>query len=183
MAREVDLKGFLPEFVGEYREIKELLRAEEPEIQAMENTAEQARDCSFILYCDKNGAERFERMMNIFPSSSDTLEERRARILIRWNEAPPYTMAALEEKLSAICGSGNFSVGGELSEYRLDISVTLTHAGQVDELERLLQKIVPANLVVSVQNILNASSSSVMFIGGAARQSAVFVIKGGIAES
>lgn len=179
MAREVDLKSFLPGFVGEYREIKEILHAEDPEIQAMENIAEGARDCSFISYCNEDGAGRFERMMNIYPLSSDTLEERRARILIRWNEAPPYTVAALEKKLSAICGSGNFSIGGDFDKYRLDISVTLTHAGQVDELERLLQKIVPANLVVSVRNFLEPSLASRMFIGGAVRQSTLFVIKSG----
>lgn len=176
MAREVDLKGFLPGFVSEYREIKEILKAEEPELQKTENAAETARDCSFISYCDENGAERFENMMNIFPSASDTLEERRARILIRWNEAPPYTLAALEKKLSAICGSGEFSIGGDLGEYRLDISVTLCRAGQVEELERLLRKIVPANLVVSVRNFLDQAPASRLYIGGAARQSVLFVI-------
>lgn len=179
MAREVDLKSFLPGFVSEYREIKEILRAEDPEIQTMEDTANRARDCSFISHCGEDGAERFERMMNIIPTSSDTLEERRARILIRWNEAPPYTMAALEKKLSAVCGSGNFSIGGGLGEYRLDISVTLCRAGQVEELERLLRKIVPANLIVSVRNYFNASPDLVLYVGGAVRQSATFVIKGG----
>ena len=176
MIREVDLKGFLPEFVGEYREIGEILRTEDPEIQAMENAVERARDCALILYCGENEIGRFERMMNVFPNSEDTLEERQARILIRWNESPPYTLAALKEKLAAICGEGNFSVNVKYSEYRLELSVTLTRAGQVDELEQLLRRIVPANITFAVQNSINAEPSAALFIGGAVDASVFFVI-------
>lgn len=176
MVREVDLKGFLPEFVGEYREIDEILRAENPEIQVLENIVEQARDCAFILYCGEREIGRFESMIGIFPSAEDTLEERQARILIRWNELPPYTLAALKEKLAAICGEGNFSVNIEYDLYLLELSVTLTRAGQVDELERMLRKVIPANMIVIVKNTIIAEPFAKLFIGGAVSQSAFFVI-------
>lgn len=176
MVREVDLKGFLPEFVGEYREINEILSAEEPEIQVMENAAERARDCAFIMYCGEKEIGRFERMMNVFPSSEDTLEERQVRILIRWNDSPPYTLAALKEKLAAICGEGNFSVEVWYDAYRLELYVTLARAGQVNELERLLQKIVPANMLVNVQNTMTAEPAEELFVGGAVITSTFFVL-------
>lgn len=176
MVREVDLKSFLPEFVGEYREIGEILGAEDPEIQVMENTVERARGCAFIMYCGEREIGRFERMMNVFPSSKDTLGERQARILIRWNDAPPYTLATLKEKLAAICGEGNFSVGEGFDEYRLEISVTLTRAGQVEELERLLNRIVPANLVIVVKNIMTTKPLAELFVGGAVSTSAFYDI-------
>lgn len=176
MIREVDLKGFLPEFVGEYREIGEILSAEDPEIQAMENAVEQARDCAFILYCGDREIGRFERMMGVFPAAGDTLEERQGRILIRWNESPPYTLAALKEKLAAICGEGNFSVNIRNDEYILELAVTLARAGQVDELERLLQRIVPANMVVAVRNIMTVEPLAGLFIGGAVGTSTFFEI-------
>ena len=178
MVRKVDLKSFLPEFVGEYREIKEILKAEEPEIQVMENAVENTRDCAFIMYCGENEIKRFERMMNVFPAAGDTPEERQARILIRWNDQPPYTLAALKEKLAAICGENNFSVCIEYDEYRLEISVTLTRAGQTDELERLLQRIVPANMVVVVQNKLTFEALAKLFVGGAISRSVFFEIGG-----
>ena len=177
MLRKVDLKGFLPEFVGEYREISEILSAEEPEIQAMENAVESARDCSFISYCGENEVARFERMMGVFPASGSTLEERQARILIRWNESPPYTLAALKEKLAAICGEGNYSVNVVYDEYLLELSVTLSRAGQVDELERLLERVVPANMAVAINNTLTAAPVTDMFIGGAVSRSTFFIIQ------
>ncbi len=176
MAREIDLKRYLPEFVGEYREIKEILRVEDPEIRAAADAVERERDCAFIGYCGEYEIGLFERMMNVFPASGDTLEERRARILIRWNESPPYTLAALKEKLSAICGEGGFSVGGDLDKYRLEISVTLTRAGQVDELERLLQRIVPANMEIVVHNTLTEEPSAELFAGGTVSAYATAVI-------
>ena len=178
MIREVDLKGFLPGFVSEYREIGETLRAEEPEIQAMENAVEQARDCAFILYCGDKEIGRFERMMGVFPAAGDTLSERQGRILIRWNESLPYTLSTLKEKLAAICGEGNFSIDVRHNEYRLELAVTLTRAGQVDELERLLQRLVPANMVVAIKNTVSAEPSAMMFVGGAVSRSAFFVIGG-----
>lgn len=176
MVREVDLRSFLPEFVGEYREIAEILGAEEPEVQVMENAVERARDCAFIMYCGEREIGRFEKLMNVFPSSRDTLGERQARILIRWNEALPYTLAALKEKLAAICGEGNFSVGEGFDEYRLEISVTLDRAGQVEELERLLNRIVPANLVIVVRNTVAKAPSAELFMGGTVSTSAFFVV-------
>lgn len=176
MVREVDLGGFLPEFVGEYREIKEILRAENPEIQVMENAVERARDCAFIMYCGDHEIGRFERMMSVFPAARDTLEERQARILIRWNESPPYTLAALKEKLAAICGNDNFSIAVGYDEYRLELSVTLARAGQVEELERLLNRVVPANMIIVVYNTMTAEPSAGLFIGGAVSTSAFFAV-------
>ncbi|MDE7231419.1 MAG: YmfQ family protein [Oscillospiraceae bacterium] len=176
MVREVDPEGFLPEFVREYREIKEILHAEKPEIQLLADAAEQARDCAFILYCGEYEIGRFERMMGVFPAAGDTPEERQARILIRWNEAPPYTPASLKEKLAAICGEGSYSVDIHYDEYRLELAVTLTRAGQVDELERLLQRIVPVNMVISVRNVMTAEPSAELFTGGTVSACAFCVI-------
>lgn len=182
MIREVDLKGFLPEFVGEYREIKEILRAEDPEIQAMENAVENARDCAFIMYCGEREITRFERMMNVFPAAGDTLDERQARVLIRWNDQPPYTLSALKEKLAAICGEDNFSVNIKYDTYRLELSVMLTRAGQVDELERLMKRIVPANMAVAVNNTITSEPSARLVIGGAVSTSVFFNIEGTISD-
>lgn len=176
MIREVDLSGFLPGFVGEYREIKEILNAETPEIQAVENAVERMRDCAFILYCGEREIGRFERMMGVFPAAEDTLSERQGRILIRWNESPPYTLSALKEKLAAICGEDNFSVTVNYDAYRLDLTVTLARAGQVEELERMLKRIIPANMVVDVQNIMTSESLAGLFIGGAVSTSTFFEI-------
>lgn len=177
MVRKIDPEGFLPEFVREYREIKELLHAEKTELQIMADAADRARDCAFILYCREYEIGRFERMMGVFPAAGDTLEARQARILIRWNEAPPYTFASLKEKLAAICGEDNFAVDIRYDEYRLEIAVTLTRAGQVDELERLLQRIVPANMVITVRNTMTADSSAEIFAGGTVSACAFSVIE------
>lgn len=176
MVREVDPEGFLPEFVREYREIKEILHAEKPDLQVIAEAVERVRDCAFIMYCGDYEIGRFERMMGVFFAADDTLEERQARILIRWNEAPPYTIASLNEKLAAICGEDNFAVDIRYDEYRLEITVTLTHAGQVDELERLLQRIVPANMVITVRNTMTADPSAELFAGGVVSACAFSVI-------
>lgn len=176
MTRDVDPKSFLPGFVGEYREIKEILRAETPELRAAADAAETARDFSFIIHCGEDGLARFERIMGVFPSSEDTLSERRARIIIRWNEELPYTMAALRKKLAAICGSVGFSIGGDPDKYLLEIKASLSHKNQLEELERLLDRIVPANMVIIVRNELTPELSSELYVGGAIGTSKLFVI-------
>ena len=89
MIREVDLVSYLPPFMAEYREVREALDAENPEFAI----AWQAADCTlrnaFIETADEYGIGRFEQMLKIYPSGTDTLESRRRRVAGRWFRALP----------------------------------------------------------------------------------------------
>lgn len=163
--RGLDLLSYLPGFLSDYRELKEIFSAEEPELYDLRNAVRAAREAGFIAHCSEKQLERFEKMLGIFNIDED-ISVRRQRVLIRWNEAPPYTISALNSKLSAICGKGNFSVLRELGEYRITVLTSRLQVGQLDELSRMLSVICPANLIIKIENRAVLESSQTVSASG-----------------
>ena len=48
MIRDVDLLSFLPEYMKEYREMKCLMMAEDPDVQKAEDATEDVKNNQFI---------------------------------------------------------------------------------------------------------------------------------------
>ena len=155
MLRTIKLIKYLPLFVREYEEIQKIMAAENPEFQLLTDDSEEVKNDGFITTCGVHGIERFESMLGIVPNDYDTLEARRRRILARWNNQLPYTWRVLLEKLDALCGAGNYSAN--LTGYVLTLTTNLTLSSQIDELNRLLDTILPANIEVDTTNELTTS--------------------------
>lgn len=166
MIRQVDLISYLPQFVQEYREIKQIMVTETPEIQILEDETEIIKNNQFILSCDMIGIKRFEELLDITPRPDDTLQARISRVLARWNNALPYTYRGLIEKLNIICGKGNYQLLPNFDVYALDLVVCLRLSGQVAELDYLLSYMIPANIYVTVENILHHEITGNIFLGG-----------------
>lgn len=164
--REIDLISYLPEFLSDYRELKAVFSAEDPELTELNKAVRAAREAGFIAYCSEKQLVKFEKLLGIYAHSSEDISERRQRVLIRWNESPPYTLSALNSKLAAICGEGNFSVLRELESFRLTVFTAKLQGRQLDELSRMLALICPANLIVKIENrALIESSQTVRSCG------------------
>lgn len=155
MIKEVNLISYLPQFIQEYREIKQIMLGENPEIQMVMDETEIIKNNQFILTCDLDGIKRFEKLLKIVPNPFDTLDARISRVLVRWNDSIPYTYRGLIEKLDALCGVGNYVLLPNFNSYGLELMVYLPLSGQVDELEYMLSYMIPANIVVTSSNVLD----------------------------
>lgn len=153
MVRDVDLVSYLPPFLQEYKENVAALTAENPEFTLIWNAQNKVLYNCFIETADAYGISRYESLLGIYPTSDDTLESRRSRVRIQWARSIPYTIAALIEKLTVLCGedsfilSHNFRVG-----YTLTLVTYLENYGQVEELNNLLQEMLPCNIVIDSTN-------------------------------
>ena len=109
--REVDLVSYLPPFLAEYKEVNMALAAEKPEFGLIWEAADRMLRNEFIMSADEYGISRFEKILNILPSVSDSLENRRARVQNRWFNTAPYTIRTLALKLAELLGGDhNFSI-------------------------------------------------------------------------
>lgn len=162
MLRDVNLISYLPQFVQQYREIKQVMTAENPEIQVIEDESEIIKNNQFILTCNLIGIQRFEKLLGITPSEEDTLESRISRVMIRWNDVVPYTYRVLLQKLTTLCGT-NFEVIPKFNQYEMKIITHLDLYGQVDELQNLIGYMIPANIAVTSSNELNYTMKGTMF--------------------
>jgi hypothetical protein len=147
-----NLKDYLPGFLTPYLEC--LMNAEEPEFELAWGKLADFLDDAFILSAHDSGAARFERILKITPSSEDTLESRISRILIRWENTFSYTWKHFQQKIQMLCGD-DYELTENWSEYQLCITTHLDLYGQVEDLERVFRHVLPANIQVIAENILD----------------------------
>lgn len=152
MIRNVELIRHLPPFLQKYREMRIVTNAENPEFQFVMDESERIKDNTFILSADEDGIARFEKILGIYAAKDESLDTRRSRVMSRWNDISPYTYNALVSKLHSLHGSDNFIINRKYDDYEIEIITHLEVQGQMEELDRILDYIMPANLVVDSKN-------------------------------
>lgn len=166
MIRDVDLVSYLPPFMAEFKETGAALEAENPEFVLAWKAADRVLYNEFIESADEYGISRFEKILDILPSTEDTLESRRARVQARWLNTVPYTLKVFCAKLAALCGDSDFAVTKEYADYRIKILTSLGLFGQVEELERIINDMVPCNMVVISGNEISCNADGFAYFTG-----------------
>ncbi len=154
-ARTIDLTGYLPDVLKNVTEMQAVMNAETPIVQAIWNACEDCINDQFISEATENGIARREKMLNITPYATDTLEDRRFRLLSRYNENTPYTRKSLADMLETLCGKEGFQLIILTSEFTVRAKVALTVKKQADSVRELLERILPYNMAFSVELLYN----------------------------
>lgn len=147
MIRDVNLIGYLPLYVQEYREIQHIMNAEEPEFQLVEDDSEIIKDNMFILYTNEVGIKRYEDMLGLTALQNDTLYNRQVKVLSYYTNTVVYTLRGLIERLNIICGVGNYVVALNANEYELNVSLHVRVKNLFNTINAILKDMIPANMV------------------------------------
>ena len=157
MATDRKLIDYLPHFMQTYREMVTITDTEQVEIDRLWMDVENAFADQFIQEATENGVKRWESMLLISPKNTDTLDERKFHILTKLNQELPYTMRKLEQVLTTRCGAGNYSVEISPEEYHIEVKLALTNKNNYQDVEKLLKKMIPANMTTHVQIMYNTN--------------------------
>ncbi len=144
----------LPYAVRDFAEFKGIAVGEQPEFELAWSLVDELLDNQFVYTAGAYGLSRWESMLEIVPKATDTLEERRFRILVRLGELLPYTMTWLRTTLKSLCGQENFSVFMEEGSYFLSVTVTDAVRKKSEYVAEMLERIVPENIVFQVLHLL-----------------------------
>ena len=144
------LIDYLPIFIQNYAEIKAIMDAEQISIESAWIDAENVMNDQFVTEATENGVMRWERILSITPKAVYTLDERKFNILARLNEQLPYTIESLKAALTTLCGSDGYVLKLDTDKYSLLVKLALANENNVEAVVRLLNKIVPANIVKKV---------------------------------
>ena len=142
------LIDYLPPVIRDYLEMQAIMIAEQPEIEQLWSAWDMVYADQFVLEASVTGISRWEQMLGITPMGTDTLEDRRFRVLSRLNDQLPYTYRALESMLKALCGEDQVSVEVNHAEYAVHVVVEMTSRSNVNDVHELLQRVVPANMTI-----------------------------------
>ena len=78
---ERKLIDYLPYVIRDYAEFQGIMGSEQPEIEKAWNTTDDLLDNQFIPTAGNMGLSRWEKILGITPKGTDSLEDRRFRIL------------------------------------------------------------------------------------------------------
>ena len=152
------LLNYLPYIVRDYAEFQGITNGEQPEFEQAWDSADDLLDNQFISTAGNMGLSRWERILEITPKGTDTLEDRRFRILTRINEELPYTIPQLRNILKTLCGEGNYSADVEEGTYQLLVKIGLAAKNNFNDVEALLNRVVPQNMVVNLLQLYNTQA-------------------------
>lgn len=159
------LLKYLPDFMKQFVEMKEINQAGDKEFQHLDGNIERLLNNAFIEDCDEYGIQKYENLLGITPNAEDTLDSRKSRVLLRWNDYVPYTYRVLVNRLNTFCGVNNYTITGDQSDYYLHFETRLELFGQVKELEDLFERILPENMYYESMNSLDCQINGNAFIG------------------
>ena len=149
MPRIVDVLDYLPKVVRTIKEFEVLGDAENPEINNLWLDNQIVLNNQFINTLDEQGCARWEKMLDITPKGTATIEDRRLAILARINASLPYTYRQLENFLRNICAD-DYTMTLDNANYTLTVLLSLSRQNQFDEVSNLLARVIPANLICNV---------------------------------
>ena len=145
-----ELISYLPEVLRGVYEFRQLAAAESVELSAADEELKNIVADNFIETLTERGCSRWEKMLGITPKSPDDIEVRRFRILSKLNEELPFTFKGLKRQLAILCGGDGFTAELDNKKYLLSVQVALTAKNQYDEVGKLLEREIPANMEISL---------------------------------
>ncbi len=150
------LIDYIPTVIKNVREYKAIMDGgEQAEVSNLWDAVDAAFNDQFVSSATVNGVQRWEAMLKIQPKGTDTLDARKFRILSRLNEQLPYTLPTLKNMLQTLCGKDGFSVEVQNEQYTLIVRVALVAKSNFDDVNILLKKVVPANMIIELELMYN----------------------------
>lgn len=153
--RDVDVSQYYPMVMSEVREFQHISAAENPELGLLWQAVQNVLDDQFIRDATINGVARREKMLKITPFTSDTLDERKFRLLARYIEDIPYTVPTLRNSLSSICGPNGYRMNLIHNTFTLIVKVELVAKRNLETVRDLLDRIVPMNMIIDLDLMYN----------------------------
>jgi hypothetical protein len=135
----------------EVDEIKAIAQVEDPILSETWCLINGAFNNQFVQTADIYGIERYEEMLKLKVSDTDTLETRRFRIMSRFQEQAPYTWRVLHTILDSLLGADKYVIDRDVATKTVTVGLELTVGRQFNVVLELLERITPQNMILNVE--------------------------------
>ena len=139
---------YFPRYYEGILETDELIKVENDIWNNLYLLLNKAKNNQFIAYADEDGIYAYEQLFQIVADpETETLEERRFRLLNRIQTLSYYTMVYLRQKLNSLFGENNYEVEMDYLNYTLYAKSNASNSFIYKESIATINKIKPANIV------------------------------------
>jgi DNA-binding PadR family transcriptional regulator len=152
------LLDYLPSVLKDIREFKLFMSSVDSENEDLYTSLSDLENNQYISTVKENGLERYEKMLKIMRKGTDTLEDRRFRIMALYNKQLPYTVISLKRDLTTLCGKGNFSIFIDYTRNIVTVKVALSAKEMFHIIVEYLETIVPLNMIINCMLLYNQYS-------------------------
>ncbi|MCT4686092.1 putative phage tail protein [Vallitalea sp.] len=146
-----NIKDYWIEQLKDIKEFDLIASIEDKETFDLKQNITDLIDDQFIQTATEKGIARRETMLKITPFANDNIEDRRFRVLSRWNDKLPYTYSVLINRLDQLCGEDGYKIELNNNDYILEIGIELTKKRMFDEVRLMTRRICPANIMITVK--------------------------------
>ena len=157
------LQDYLPPILLKTYEFPLLCETEQLEIDRLHDAADAVLDAQFLSTAGEYAIQRYEKIFGVVPQDTDTLDERRFKVLTRINTQLPFSVRRLRQQLATLCGADGYKLEVRGGKYTLTVKVALTAKRNQQAVEELLADIVPANMVCTTSLLYNQHADLTRF--------------------
>lgn len=141
----------LPAYYRDIREFRELSDSVSSGYDKIDAAFEQMVNDQFVVSSSEPAVARREKYFDIVPDLTiETLAFRKRRLLSRMQENVPYTLEYLKDLLDGLLGGQFTQLELDILLLELEALVYVENASFYLEVERLLERIVPLNIDLTV---------------------------------
>ena len=126
-----------------------IYNAQSLELNNYENIISRVFLNNLVKYCNLEGIKRFEAIFYIqADEENDTLEFRKARVINKFNQLPPFTKIFVKQMLEIVFGSEKYEFDIYNDAYKVKVAIESDIEGLVSETFKDLRQIIPANMII-----------------------------------
>ena len=158
-----------PDVLLEIPQIKQLYELTDKYVSKLVDDYEDVHSDIMIETSTEYGIARREKILGISPDARDTLESRRARVLLEWTDATsrnPLTLLWLKSKLNSLIGEENYILSLDTKNEKMTLQTYIDTFGVSSTLDRWLDTVIPLNIVVNSHNDIRITNTTELSFGG-----------------
>lgn len=160
------IKVSYPEVVLNIRDIKTAIDTGDKVGEVLEKAIDELDANISIKTAAESGIARREKILNIKPLDSASLEDRRLEVLLRWYTSPVYTERTLRQKLDAVLGVGQYVLNIDTDNKMIECKIELTRRLMFDAVAELLEQMIPLDYLIDVTLRYNQHKSLMIYTHG-----------------
>lgn len=166
-------EDYLPSRFHSIKEFYDFCVANDPEFDNALEIKDKGLNNRFPNTADIDGVRIWERILSLTPNASDTLEDRRFRIISNFQKRAPFTWAELNRMLAFLCGADDYTLERE-AEFILKVSLTLDSESMLQSVIQMLEEIVPMHILLHI--VVTHKGHFKIRVGGAYKDKVIFKI-------
>ena len=139
-----------PEVILNIKDIKASIDAGDKVGDVLERALFELDNDICIRSSEESGIAHREKILGINPRDTDSIEDRRLEVLLRWYDSTLYTETVLRQKMDATLGENQYVLKIDLNTKTVFCLVELTRKRMQKSVIDMLDQMVPLDYLISV---------------------------------